>query len=124
MTVSEMQICFMPERGTIDAVSILRRIKYHARGKKVVCVKVVVKAIDRVPRKVLEWALRKKEIPEVLVRSVMSLHEGAKTRVSVDSKLLEEIEANVGMHQGSMLSRFLFAVVVDIITEFTRGCAK
>ena len=35
------------------------------------------KAFDRVPRKVLEWALRKKGIPEVLVRSVMSLYEGA-----------------------------------------------
>ena len=36
------------------------------------------KAFDRVPRKVLEWAVRKKLIPEVLVRSVMSLIEGAK----------------------------------------------
>ena len=43
------------------------------------------KAFDRVPRKVLEWAMRKKRIPEVLVRSVMSLYEGAKTRVRVDS---------------------------------------
>ena len=33
------------------------------------------KAYDRVPRKVLEWALRKKGIPEVMVKSVMSLYE-------------------------------------------------
>ena len=45
------------------------------------------KAFDRVARKVLEWAMRKKEIPEVSVRSVMNLHEGAKTRVRVDSEL-------------------------------------
>ena len=31
------------------------------------------KAFDRVPRKVLEWAMRKKVILEVLVRSVMSI---------------------------------------------------
>ena len=31
-----------------------------------------------------------KGMPEVLVRSVMSLHEGAKTRVRVDSELSEE----------------------------------
>ena len=30
------------------------------------------KPFDRVSRKVLEWALRKRGIPEVLVRSVMS----------------------------------------------------
>ena len=36
VTVDEMQFGFMPERGTIDAVYILRRLQeeYHARGKK------------------------------------------------------------------------------------------
>ena len=31
------------------------------------------KAFDRVSRKVLEWAMSKKGIPDVLVRSMMSL---------------------------------------------------
>ena len=78
------------------------------------------KASDRVPRTELEWAMRKTEIPEVLVRSVMKLYEGAKTRVRVDSVLSEEFEVNVGMYQGSVLSPFLFAVVVDVVTEFVR----
>ena len=42
--------------------------------------------------------MRNKGIPEVLNRSVMSLHEGANTRVTVDSQLSEELEAKVGMH--------------------------
>ena len=50
----------------------------------------LVKAFDRVLRNVLEWTMRKKGIPEVLVRSVMSLYEGAKTRVRVDSELSEK----------------------------------
>ena len=44
------------------------------------------KAFDRVPWKVLEWTLRKKAIPDVLARSVMSQYEGAKIRVIVDSE--------------------------------------
>ena len=48
-------------------------------------------------------------------RSVKSLYEGAKTRVRVDS---EEFEVNVGMHLGSVLSLFLFALVIDVVTEF------
>ena len=78
------------------------------------------KAFDRVLRKVLEWKLRKTGIPEVLVRSVMSLYEGARIRVGVDSGLSEEFEVKVGMHQGSVLSSFLFAVVVNVVIEFAR----
>ena len=77
-------------------------------------------AFDRVPRKVLEWALRKKGIPEALVRSVMSLYEGAKTRVRVDSELSEEFEVKVEMHRGTVLSTFLFVFIVDVVTEFAR----
>ena len=50
----------------------------------------------------------------------MSLYEGAKTRVRVDSELSEEFEVKVGIHQGSVLSPFLFAVVVDVVTESAR----
>ena len=50
----------------------------------------------------------------------MSLYEGAKTRVREESELSEELEAKEGMHQGSVLSPYLFAVVVDVVTEFAR----
>ena len=59
-------------------------------------------------------------IPEVLVRLVMSLYEGAKTRVIVDSESPEEFEVKFGMHQGSVLSSFPFALIVDVVTEFAR----
>ena len=79
------------------------------------------KAFDRVLKKALEWAMRKKAIPKILVRSVMSLFGGAKTRVRVDSELSEELEVRMGMCQGSVLSPFLFAVVVDVVTELCKG---
>ena len=63
------------------------------------------KPFDRVLKKMLEWAMRKKGIPEVLVRSVKNLYEGAKTRDRVDSKLSEEFEVIVVMHQVSVLSQ-------------------
>ena len=43
--------------------------------------------------KVLERAMRKERIPKVLVRSVISQHEGA-------------IDVKVGMHQGSVCHLF------------------
>ena len=70
----------MPERGTNAAVFILRRMQeeYHAKGKKsYMCFVDLEKALDRAWRKVLEWVMRKKRIPEFLVRSV-SLYEGGR----------------------------------------------
>ena len=77
-----MQFGLRPQRGAIDAVFILRRMQeeYHARGKKLyMCSMDLEKAFDIVPRNVLEWGMRKKAMPEVLCRSVISLYEGAKT---------------------------------------------
>ena len=65
VTVDEMQFDFMPKRGTIDATFILRRLQeeHHAKGKKLyMCFMNLEKASDRVPRKVLEWAMKKKRI--------------------------------------------------------------
>ena len=120
VTVDEMQFGSMPERGTIDIVFILRSLQeeYYAKGKKLyMCVVDLEKAFDRVPWKVLERALRKKQIPEVLTRSVNSLYERDKTRIRVDSELSVECEIKVGMHLGSVMSPFLSASVVDAVTE-------
>ena len=104
--VDGMQFGFMPGKGTIDAVFILRRLQeeYLDKEKKLyMCIVDLKKAFDRVPRKVLEWAMRKKGIQEVMVRAVMSLYEGEETEVRVGLELSEEFEVKVGVHQGSVL---------------------
>ena len=64
--------------------------------------------------------MRKKGFPEILVKAVMSLYEGAETKVRVGSGLSEEFSVKVGVHQGSVLSLLLFAVVIDAVTENAR----
>ena len=76
------------------------------------------KTFDKVPRTVLEWAMRKRGIPEAMVRAVMSLYEGAKTRVRVGLELSKDLEVKLNVHQGSALP---FAIVVDLITETVRN---
>ena len=102
----------------------LRRLqeKYVDKEKKLyMCFVDLEKAFDRVPRRVLEFAMRKRGIPEAMVRAVMNLYEGAKTRVRVGLELSEEFEVKVGVHQRSTLSPLLFAFVVDAITESVRN---
>ena len=57
------------------------------------------KAFDRVPRKVMEWAMRKKGLSEGMVRAVMSLYDGAMTRVRVGSVYSEEFEVKIDVHK-------------------------
>ena len=58
-----MQFGFLPEKGSIDAVFMLRRLQeeYQAKARKLyMCFVDLENAFDRVPRKVLEWAMKKK----------------------------------------------------------------
>ena len=68
----------------------------------------------------MEWTLRKKGLAEVLVQAVMSLCEGSKTKVRVGSGTSEEFWVRVGVHQGSVLSPLISAIVVDVVTEYAR----
>ena len=71
--VDDMQFGFMPGKGTTNALFISRRMQEEFRGREkklYMCFVDLEKASDRVPRKVMEWALRKKRLPEVLVKAV------------------------------------------------------
>ena len=123
VNLNEMQFGFMPGKGTVDAIFIVRRRQeeYQKKNKRLyMCFVDMEKAFDRVPRKVMEWAMRKMCLSEVIVRAVMSLYDGAKTRVRVGSAYSEEFEVKVSVHQGSVLCPLLFAIVVDVITENAR----
>ena len=78
------------------------------------------KAFDKVSTRVMEWAMRKKGLPEILVKAVMSLYEEAETKVKVGSGLSEEFSVKVGEHQESVLLPLLFAMVIDEVTKNTR----
>ena len=116
----EVQFGFMPGNGTTNALFLVRRLQEEHRVKNkrmYMCFVDLEKAFDRVPRRVVEWAMRKAGLPEILVKAVMSLYEGVETKFRVESGLSEEFSVKVGVHQGSVLSSSLFAMVIDEVTE-------
>ena len=64
--------------------------------------------------------MRKKGLLEVIVRAMMSLYHAAKTKIRVECEFSEEYFVQVGVHQGSVLLPLLFAIVVDITSEYAR----
>ena len=56
----------------------------------------------------------------MLVKAAMSLYEGVKTRVCVGWELLGKFFVKVGVHQQSVLSPLLFAIVIDVETANAR----
>ena len=122
--IDEMQFGFMPGKGTTHAMFILRRTQEEFRGKEKKLYMGFVdleKAFDRVPRKVMEWALSTKGLAEVLVQAVMGLYEGSRTKVRVGSGTSDEFGVRVGVHQGSVLSPLIFAIVVDVTEHARKG---
>ena len=78
------------------------------------------KAFDSVLRRVMQWALRKKGLPDILVKVMMGLYKGSKIEFKVGSEFSEQFYIEISVHQGSVLLLLLFATVVDVVTENAR----
>ena len=57
---------------------------------------------------------------KAIVRAVMSLYHGVKTKVRVGSELFQVFLVQVCVHQGSVSSPLLFVIAVDVISENAR----
>ncbi|KAK3522831.1 hypothetical protein QTP86_004670 [Hemibagrus guttatus] len=75
------------------------------------------KAYDRVPREELWYCMRKSGVAEKYVRVVQDMYERSRTVVRCAVGQTEEFNVEVGLHQGSALSPFLFAIVMDQLSE-------
>ncbi|KAK3575303.1 hypothetical protein QTP86_023425 [Hemibagrus guttatus] len=78
------------------------------------------KAYDRVPREELWYCMRKSGVAEKYVRVVQDMYERSRTVVRCTVGQAEEFKVEVGLHQGSALSPFPFAMVMDQLSEEVR----
>ncbi|KAK3540283.1 hypothetical protein QTP70_029609, partial [Hemibagrus guttatus] len=118
--ICEQQYGFMPRKSTTDAIFALRILmeKYRDGQRELHCVFVdLEKAYDRVPREELWYCMRKSGVAEKYVRVVQDMYERSRTVVKCAVGQTEEFKVEVGLHQGSALSPFLFAMVMDQLSE-------
>ena len=93
--------------------------KYRKGPRELHCVFVdLEKAYDRVAREELWYCMRKSGIVEKYVQ--LDMYEGSKTVVRCAVGTTGSFKVKVGLHQGSALSPFLFAVIMDRLTDKVR----
>ena len=121
--ITDEQFGFMPGKSCTDAIFALRRLqeKYGEKKRKLYHIFVdLEKAFDRVPRRAIEWALRRQFVPEVLIRLVMCLYTDSRTKVCAAGGTSELFNIEVGVHQGSTLSPLLFVLVLEEVSKLVR----
>ena len=95
--------------------------KYREGQRVLHCVFVdLVKAYDRVSREELSYCMRKSGIVEKYARLVQDMYEESETVVRCAIGTTKSFKVKVGLHQGSALSPFLFAVIMDRLTDEVR----
>ena len=124
INIDPQQFGFMAGRSTSDAIFITRQLqeKYQAKKGKLYHIFVdLEKAFDKVPRRAVTWALRRKGVPERLVELVSMLYSRSTSKVKVAGALSDEFPIGVGVHQGSALSPLLFIAILD---EVSKDCRR
>jgi hypothetical protein len=118
--ISENQFGFMPGRSTMEAIHLLRQLieRNRERNKDLHMVFIdLEKAYDRVPRDVLWWTMMKKGVSLKYISIIKDMYEGVVTNVRTCGGVTTNFPITVGLHQGSALSPFLFAIVMDELTR-------
>ena len=93
VNIDSMQFGFVLGRRTRDVLFLVPKVQeeYQYKKKKLcMCFVDIKKVFDRIPIKVMKWAMRKNGLPKVIARAMISFYHGAKMKVRVGSELSKE----------------------------------
>jgi hypothetical protein len=74
------------------------------------------KAYDKVTRNIMWWALQKHKVSTKYITLIKDMYDNVVTSVQTSDRDTNDFLINIGLHQGSALSLYLFALVMDEVT--------
>jgi hypothetical protein len=122
--VTENQFGFMPVRSTMEAIFLIRQLMKRYMEKKEDLHMVFIdlkKAYDKVHRNIMWWALQKHKVLTKYITLIKDMYDNVVTSVRTSDGDTNDFPINIGLHQGSALILYLFALLMDEVTSDIQG---
>jgi hypothetical protein len=117
--ITENQFSFMPGRSTMEMIFLIRQLMERCREQKKDLHMVFIdleKAYDKVTRNIMWWSLQKHKVSTKYITFIKDMYDNVVTSVQTSDRNTNDFPINKGLHQGSALSPYLFALVMDEVT--------
>jgi hypothetical protein len=122
--VTKNQFGFMPGKSTMEVIFLIRQLMERCREQKKDMHIVFIdleKAYDKVPRNVMWWALQKHNVSIKYITLIKDMYDNVVTSIRTSDGDINDFSINIGLHQRSALSPYLFALVMDEVTRDIQG---
>jgi hypothetical protein len=118
--VTKNQFGFMPGRSAMEVIFLIRQLMERCREQKKDLHMIFIdleKAYDKVPRNVMWWVLQKHKVSSKYITLIKDMYDNVVTSVRTSDRDINGFPINIGLHQWSALSPYLFALVVVRLQE-------
>jgi hypothetical protein len=122
--ITENQFGFMSGRSTMDAVFWIRQLMERCREQKKDLHMIFIdleKTYDKVTGNVIWWALQKYKVSLKYITLIKDMYDNVVTSAQISDGDTNDFSINIELHQGSALSPYLFALVMDELTRDIQG---
>jgi hypothetical protein len=104
----------------MDAIFLIRQLMERYREQKKDMHMIFIdleKAYDKVPRSVIWWVFQKHKVSSKYITLIKDMYDNVVISGRISDGDTNDFSINIGLHQGSALSPYLFALVMDEVTR-------